>query len=114
MDGPPIGLLRNRGVGFYDVTKWVRGQGVDFEASDLEEGSSLSVRFRGVLHTVYVVPCPDGKPACWYARRWGRYIYRGVRHKTLTSIARLIVGPSDPRINGNRFFALRRRRRGAW
>jgi hypothetical protein len=107
----PTGLLRVR-VPFVDVTPLVVDRGVDFEGTDLREGQKLTVMFRGEAVTVYVVPCPDGRPECWYARGWGRYIYQGVRHKTLTSIARLVVGPSDPRINGHRFFGLRRRRRG--
>lgn len=114
MEVPPTGLLTGPLAArrFVDVTAFVTGKGVDFEATDLLIGQSLTVVFRGERHTVYVVPCPSGKPECWYARKWGRYIYRGERHKTLTSIARLIAGPSDPRSNGNRFFGLRRRRRG--
>ncbi len=108
----PIGYLTNRSAGFCDVTPWVQDQGVDFDATDLVEGSKLATEYNGVTHWVYVVPCPDGVPATWGPRRWGRYVYRGNRHKSLTSIARLIVGPSDPRISGNRLFGLRRRRRG--
>lgn len=109
----PLAFLprASRAGGFIDVTSYVTSRGVDFDASDIRVGSKLRLTFRGVDHVVYVVPCPDGKPECWYRRGWGRYIYNGERHKSLTSIARLIAGPSDPRVSGNRLFALRRRRR---
>ena len=110
----PVGYLTRTGrrAGFVDVTAWVQGQGVDFDARDLVEGTKLSTEYNGETHWVYVVPCPDGVPSTWAAHRWGRYVWRGDRYKSLTAIARRIVGPSDPRISGNRFFGLRRRRRG--
>lgn len=83
---------------------------VDFRAGDLLVGTLLRRSFKGVEHVVYIVPPPADAPESWRRRGWGRYVYRGERHKSLTSIAHLIVGDADPRISGNRFFGLRRRR----
>jgi len=110
-EAEPIGLLLYRAP-FVDVTQFVVGRGVDFVGTDIREGQKLTITFRGEAVTIYVVSVPDGCPACWHARGWGRYIYQGTRYKTLTAIARLIVGPADPRINGHRFFKLRHQRRG--
>lgn len=111
-DSPPTRLLVQKSRAFVDMTPFMVARGVDFTASDLDVATCITITFRQQTHTVYVVDCPDGKPACWYERRWGRYIYKGKRYKTLTAIARFIVGKTDERINGNRFFGLRRRRRG--
>ena len=108
----PLGLLRTRSRGFVDVTDWVTRAGVDFDARDLEPGHKLRLDYCGETHWVYVVPCPDGVPSTWGPRRWGRYVYRGQRYKSLTAVARRIAGnATDPRISGNRLFGLRRRRR---
>ena len=80
---------------------------VDRYASELRIGECLSVEYRGVLHTVYVVP-PVG--SAQEAKGWWRYVYRDQRYKTLSAVARVITG--DPNLSGNRFFGLRRRRRG--
>ena len=102
-------------TGFTDVTDLVTAGYCDFSsASHLHPGMKICRRHRGEDHWVYVVPPISGFPATWEARRWGRYIYRGHRYKSLTAVARLIIGDDvgNPRPNGDRFFGLRRRRRG--
>jgi hypothetical protein len=121
-----MGLLRGRGSrrgAFVDTTEAFaanrpgrpsprepRRPLVDFDSRDLLVGTLLRRTFNGVEHVVYVVPGPADAPPSWLARGWGRYVYRGERYKSLTSIARLVVGAGDVRISGNRFFGLRRRR----
>lgn len=83
---------------------------VDLDARDLLVGSRLRRTFNAVEHVIYVVPARTDAPASWRSRGWGPCVYRGVRHKLLTGNASLIVGAADPRISGNRFFGLRRRR----
>lgn len=113
--------------GFIDVTTFVacpnpvgrprsgalRRPPVDFEARDLTVGSMLRRTYSGQDHIVYVVPPPASAPPAWRKRGWGRYLYGGERHKTLTAIARRIVGHADEHVSGNRFFGLRRKR-DAW
>jgi hypothetical protein len=78
---------------------------VDYRAADLPVGVYLSVAYRGTDHRCFVVPpFPDNDKGYW------RYVYRGERYRTLSAVARVITG--DRTLSGNRFFRLRRRRRG--
>ena len=101
--------------GFTDVTQLVQDGTCDFASeAHLRPGMKLMQTFRGEEHWVYVVPALSGNPVTWEPRKWGRYVYRGRRYKSMTAIARHIIGPDagHPRPNGDRFFGLRRRRRG--
>ena len=83
---------------------------VDLDAVELVPGLQLQRWFKGELHVVDIV---SSKQHCTHEASlhgWWRYIYRGKRYKTLSAIAREITG--EYRCSGNRFFGLRKRRRG--
>ena len=85
---------------------------IDLKATDLVIGHTIMREWKGEEHRVYVVePVPPATAtAAAKRRKWWRYVYRGERYKTLSAIARKVTG--DPTFSGNRFFRLRRRRRG--
>ena len=87
-----------------DVTPMLSAD-VDYRAEDLPVGVYVTVTYRGEEHRCFVVPpVPDNDNGLW------RYVYRGDRYRTLTAVARAITGEAG--LSGNRFFRLRRRRRG--
>ena len=95
---------------FVDVTPYFVDQPVDHQAEDLNAGNMITIVYRGTQHTVYVIHPLAGLSKAAQRRRWYRYVYRRKIYKSLSAIASFITG--DPTINGNRFFRLRRRRRG--
>lgn len=109
-----VGVAGWRGR-WLELSATVASSGVDFTSSDLPIGSVLVRAWGGVEHRVYVVP-PIGGPkrparkATFAERGWGRYVYRGTRYRSLSAVAFAITG--DRTLSGNRFFRLRRRRRG--
>lgn len=78
---------------------------VDHCAADLPVGVYLVVLYRGRSHRCFVVPPLPDNP-----RGFHRYVYQGERYRTLSAVALAITG--DRNLSGNRFFKLRRRRRG--
>lgn len=122
-DNPPVHALsrcyqRSYGARFRDVSLLVQHPEYDYRGEDLPEGTCVTVSYRGDNHTVYVVwptgnytraPRKRTRDAAT-RRRFGRYLYRGQRFRTLSAVAAFITG--DPTMSGNRFFQLRARRRG--
>ncbi len=104
-------------LSFVDVSARVQHPEYDYRAEDLYTGCCVTVFYRGDNHTVYVAT-PTSNFTTGRKRnrdratrrRYGRYIYRGLRFRTLSAVARHITG--DPTMSGNRFFQLRARRRG--
>ena len=90
--------------------KWINASeiidpSVAHRAEDLPVGVYLQVEFKGDTYTTFIVPpVPDNRRGHW------RYVYKGERYKTLSAVAQKITG--DPNLNGNRFWRLRRRKRG--
>jgi hypothetical protein len=79
--------------------------GVDHRQSDLPVGVYLTVKYNGEQRTTFVVPpIPDNPYGYW------RYVFDGERYRTLSNVAQQITG--DPNTSGNRFWRLRRRKRG--
>jgi hypothetical protein len=86
---------------------------IDIDPATLPVGTTLRRWYHGVLYVVEIVfPPAKGSQLSRRARRlgWWRYRYNGQRYKTLTAIAYEITG--DRYMSGNRFFGLRKRRRG--
>ena len=87
----------------------VQNPELDYQAGDLGLWTCVTVSYKGDNFTVYVVE--PLRPKVYEVRRdWGRYLYKEQRYKSLSAVARKITG--DPSMSGNRFFKLRRRRRG--
>lgn len=104
-----VGFKRPSDRRFFDVTATVTAPDADWRSSDLGVGSKITREYLGVVHTVYVVTATTSRTVN-PVRGWHRYIYRGERFKTLSAIAAKITG--DRYMSGDRFFRLRRRRRG--
>lgn len=118
-DNPPTWALAQESVSeFRDMTEFVTGSGVDFRAGDLQPGTCIRRTYLGEEHIVYIVRSTSDFYAHKRAssrrvarrRGFGRYLYRERRFRSLSAVARRITG--DPTLSGNRFFHLRRRRRG--
>ena len=93
------------------------GEWVDLSAADLPEGTILRRMYKGNLHKVYIVRGPSLMHRRRTIReassrnRWWRYRYDEEMYKSLSAIAAEITG--DKTMSGNRFFGLRRLRRGS-
>lgn len=82
---------------------------VDLDARTLPPGTMLRRWYKGRCHVVRIeLPLTITPEA--EAKGWWRYVYMGRYYKTLSAIAREITG--EYRMSGNRFFGLRKRRRG--